>query len=131
MQTYNLDLTLTAAELHLIAENHNHYAHNYLWNDGASTWDIATLSESIGEEAIEKAGQDSQLSLSPCDLSDSGRKLFTASFLEEAADIDGPEKEQWSTPWNWDNYRDYFNAHMTPEEMGKAWAHIMISEVEE
>ena len=129
MQTYNLDLTLTAAELHQIAENHNHYAHNYLWNDGASTWDIVALSESIGDEAIEDEGKDSQLSLSPCDLSDSGRKLFTASFLEAASDINYPEKEQWAKPWSWNKYHDYFDSHLTPEEMGKSWAHVMLEEV--
>lgn len=56
-------LIITAAELHEIAADENHWAHNYLWNDGAFTWDIRNLSDEIGDEMLLGMGTESTLEL--------------------------------------------------------------------
>ena len=128
MQKYNLDLTLTAAELHQIAADNEHYAHCYMWSDGSFTWDITDLSEEVGEEAIHGEGAESELSLSPVDLSEKGRNIFTNSFLAATLSLESTEKKRWSMPWKWDKYHDYFDKHLMPEDMGRAWAKIIMTE---
>ena len=127
------DLTVTAAELHEIASDDHHWAHGYLWNDGATTWGIKELSSSIGDEAIEDGGEYSTLSLIPDDLSESGREAFMSGFIASVPDeydlsADLETEEHWANPWEWDKYRDYFDAHLTPQEMGVKWAKTMIAD---
>lgn len=130
-----MKLMLTAADLHSLAKDHSHFAHRYLWSDGAETWDIRQLDWYVGDEAVYGGGEDSTLILSAVDLSQEGRDAFVRGFQDAApawydVEIDSCLTCPWCAPWTWLVKPDWFDAHKTAYEMGLSFAGYCVDEHE-
>lgn len=78
-----------------------------------------------------------ELTITPCGLSESGRKIFVGEFEKNAPDgysvendIEGNSKP-WCSPWNYEYKRLWYKPQLTAEQMGKRWAHIVREEMEQ
>lgn len=118
-----MKLTLTAAELHSLAKDSAHYAHKYLWSDGAETWSIQQLDWYVDDEARYGMGTDSTLELEATDLTAKGRRDFIRGFADASplwynVEIDSQTSTPWCAPWFWLVKPDWFDAQYTACEMG-------------
>ncbi len=61
--------------------------------------------------------------------------LFIDGFCAvspEGYDAEGDfnSPDPWCCPWNWADMRDWFNANLSPYDMGKAWGEACFDDLE-
>lgn len=140
---YNLDITV--AELRAIVSDSEHDAHNFLWSDGATTWELDILFDELGdtEEALLGMGPESELHLEAVDLSEQGQRAFIEGYCEDAPAAYDSEADcansptPWCAPWSWDSdwradfYHSAQHADFDPLEMGRRRARQDYAELSE
>ena len=121
-------ITATAAQISALAAANGEEL-LYTWSDGATTWTLDNLAEELGEEeALEGMGPDSEITLTADGLSEAGQQVFAKAFIAAAPDwYDGQDTESsspWCAPWEWEQAAAWFDASLSPAEMGERWADI-------
>lgn len=114
--------TFTRAELRNIVRD-NGIENNYLWNDGATTWDLWNLIDALESD-------DEQVTLSVAGYTDEAREAFTEAFKEAADmycpgydyDTDAATESPWCAPWNWERVEGYITTGEGPVKDAYAFA---------
>ena len=69
-------------------------------------------------------------------FSEEDKALFIEGFCDAApswynVEEDGATPAPWCAPWTWTRQAFWYDSTLSPYEMGKEWARLMLEEMEE
>lgn len=134
-----MTLCITYADLVSIVRSAS-VLNKYIWNDGATTWDLKSLLESYEAECATEMlldkGPDSKLTLTADGYTEEGEKEFVDGFRdaieplcpEYPYELDVECSCPWCAPWNCVGPSEYMLAD-TPYDSGRKFAESIAWEI--